>query len=66
MTHNGGKNNMKLDAQNRGYRISSDGHAMVVAESARTGYSINKTVELMLSEAYIARKKAELERGNLT
>ena len=42
--------------KNRGYRVCDSSHEMVVYESNRTGLSLNKTVEQLIKEAYIARR----------
>jgi len=42
--------------KNRGYRIQDAIHQMAIEESLATGLSLNKTVEALIQEAYIARR----------
>ena len=46
--------------KNRGYRIQDVIHQMAIDESAATGLSLNKTVEALIQEAYIARRLAKM------
>lgn len=47
---------MAILTKNRGYRIDAGIHQMVIDESIATGLSLNKTVEALIQEAYIARR----------
>ena len=51
---------MATSIKNRGYRIQDAIHQMVIDESAATGLSLNKTVEALIQEAYIARRLAKM------
>ena len=46
--------------KNRGYRIQDAIHQMAIDESLATGLSLNKTVEALIKEAYIARRLAKM------
>ena len=46
--------------KNRGYRIQDAIHQMAIDESQATGLSLNKTVEALIKEAYIARRLAKM------
>jgi len=46
--------------KNRGYRIQDAIHQMAIDESQATGLSLNKTVEALIQEAYIARRLAKM------
>lgn len=65
MSLNDGKErNMGVEVKNRGYAVSAECHEMVKAESALTGYSINKTIEMMLAEAADLRKTTRIITGH--
>ena len=58
-----GVNLMATLIKNRGYRIQDAIHQMAIDESQATGLSLNKTVEALIQEAYIARR---LEKMGIT
>jgi predicted HicB family RNase H-like nuclease len=51
---------MTTSIKNRGYRIQDAIHQMAIDESQATGLSLNKTVEALIQEAYIARRLAKM------
>jgi predicted HicB family RNase H-like nuclease len=51
---------MATSIKNRGYRIQDAIHQMVTDESQTSGLSLNKTVEALIQEAYIARRLAKM------
>jgi len=55
-----GVNLMATLIKNRGYRIQDAIHQMAIDESQATGLSLNKTVEALIQEAYIARRLAKM------
>ena len=55
-----GVNLMATLIKNRGYRIQDAIHQMAIDESQATGLSLNKTVEALIKEAYIARRLAKM------
>ena len=61
---------MATSIKNRSYRIQDAIHQMAINESLATGLSLNKTVEVLIQEAYISRRLAKmgilgLNNGNI-